>query len=63
MIVKGYDKDNFYINDPYSDSTITVDPDIFRQALGFDSNYHMIIASASKRGGNRQNGQHVQKEE
>ena len=43
IVVKGYDKDAFYINDPYSDSTITLDHDAFKQALGFDSNFHMIL--------------------
>ncbi len=50
VVVKGYDKDAFYINDPYSDNTITLDPEIFKSSLGFDSNYHMIlINSRSKR--------------
>ena len=43
IVVKGYDKDAFYINDPYSDSTITLDHDAFKQALGYDSNFHMIL--------------------
>jgi hypothetical protein len=42
VVVKGYDKDTFYIADPYSDSTITLGTDAFKSALGFDSNYHMI---------------------
>jgi hypothetical protein len=46
IVVKGYDKDAFYINDPYSDSTITLDHDAFKQALGYDSNFHMILADA-----------------
>lgn len=54
VVVKGYDKDTFYINDPYSDSTITLDTNAFRSALGFEDNYHMIavyskpIKSSSK---------------
>ncbi|MDE1761743.1 MAG: peptidase C39 family protein [Candidatus Micrarchaeota archaeon] len=43
VVVKGYDKDTFYINDPYSDSTITIDADAFKAALGFDSDFHMIV--------------------
>lgn len=43
IVVKGYDRDNFYINDPYSDSTVTIDFDVFKSALGYDSNYHMIV--------------------
>lgn len=46
VVVKGYDKDGFYINDPYSDSTITMDPNAFKLAIGFESNMHMIIADA-----------------
>ena len=42
VVVKGYDKDTFYINDPYSDSTITLDTNAFKSALGFEENYHMI---------------------
>ena len=49
IVVKGYDKDAFYINDPYSDSTVTLDPDAFRSALGFDSNYHMIVTDLKKK--------------
>ena len=43
VVVKGYDKDNFYINDPYSDSTITLDPESFKSALGFENDFHMIL--------------------
>ncbi len=43
IVVKGYDKDAFYINDPYSDSTITLDNDAFKQALGYDNNFHMVL--------------------
>lgn len=42
VVVKGYDKDNFYINDPYSDSTITMDADVFKSALGFGEDRHMV---------------------
>ena len=53
IVVKGYDKDAFYINDPYSDSTITLDHDAFKQALGFDSNFHMILTDVRHRPSNK----------
>ncbi|MDE1822788.1 MAG: peptidase C39 family protein [Candidatus Micrarchaeota archaeon] len=43
VVVKGYDKDAFYINDPYSDSTVTLDSDAFKSALGYDNDFHMIV--------------------
>jgi len=46
VVVKGYDKDTFYINDPYSDSTVAMDPDTFKTALGYESEHHMISVSA-----------------
>jgi len=46
VVVKGYDKDAFYINDPYSDSTITLDTNAFKQAIGYDENYSMIIVDS-----------------
>lgn len=46
VVVKGYDKDTFYVVDPYSDSTITLGTDAFKSALGFDNNYHMIVVGA-----------------
>jgi uncharacterized protein YvpB len=46
VVVKGYDKDAFYINDPYSDSTITIDADAFKSAIGFESNTHMIFSDS-----------------
>ena len=49
IVVKGYDKDAFYINDPYSDSTITLDHDAFKQALGFDNNFHMVLTDVRHR--------------
>lgn len=45
VVVKGYDKDTFYINDPYSDSTITMEPQVFKSALGFEKECHMITVS------------------
>jgi hypothetical protein len=50
VVVKGYDKDTFYVVDPYSDSTITLGTDAFKSALGFDNNYHMIAVSAAPAG-------------
>jgi len=47
VVVKGYDKDTFYVVDPYSDSTITLGTDAFKSALGFDNNYHMVAVSAA----------------
>ena len=47
VVVKGYDKEFFYINDPYSDSTITMEPEQFKQALGYEGEHHMIVISAS----------------
>ena len=50
VVVKGYDKDTFYVVDPYSDSTITLGTDAFKSALGFDGNFHMVAVSASAAG-------------
>ncbi len=50
VVIKGYDTDNFYINDPYSDSTITIASGAFKAALGYEANYHMVLVNArSKR--------------
>ncbi len=46
VVIKGYDKDTLYINDPYSDSTITMEPQAFKSALGFEKEYHMITVSS-----------------
>ena len=48
VVVKGYDKDTFYINDPYSDSTIAMEPQVFKTALGYENEYHMISVKARK---------------
>ncbi|MDE1810777.1 MAG: peptidase C39 family protein [Candidatus Micrarchaeota archaeon] len=48
VVIKGYDKDTFYINDPYSDSTITMEPQAFKGALGFENEYHMITVGTRK---------------
>lgn len=42
IVIKGYDKDTFYINDPYSDSTVAMEPELFKNALGYDGDHHMI---------------------
>ncbi|MGC8662405.1 MAG: peptidase C39 family protein [Candidatus Micrarchaeia archaeon] len=49
VVVKGYDKDGFYINDPYSDSTITIDSGVFKQAIGYDNSHAMIIVDTKKK--------------
>ncbi|MDE1851411.1 MAG: peptidase C39 family protein [Candidatus Micrarchaeota archaeon] len=49
VVVKGYDKDAFYINDPYSDSTVTLDADAFKSALGYDNDFHMIVVGSKPR--------------
>jgi hypothetical protein len=48
VVVKGYDKDTFYINDPYSDSTIAMEPQVFKAALGYENEYHMVSVKAKK---------------
>ena len=48
VVIKGYDKDTFYINDPYSDSTITMEPQVFKSALGFEKEFHMITVNSKK---------------
>ncbi|MGC8478957.1 MAG: peptidase C39 family protein [Candidatus Micrarchaeia archaeon] len=48
VVIKGYDKDAFYMNDPYSDSTITMEKDAFRTALGYESETHMLTISAKR---------------
>ncbi|MCL5412517.1 MAG: peptidase C39 family protein [Candidatus Marsarchaeota archaeon] len=49
VVVKGYDKDAFYINDPYSDSTVAMQPEVFKNALGFDNECCIVSVSAKKR--------------
>ncbi len=48
VVIKGYDEDTFYINDPYSDSTIAMEPDTFKQAIGYENEYHMISVNARR---------------
>ncbi len=43
VVIKGYDKDTFYINDPFSDSTLAMDPATFKTALGYDTEHHMVV--------------------
>ncbi len=49
VVIKGYDTDNFYINDPYSDSTITIAASSFKAALGFEDNYHMVLVNTKQK--------------
>jgi uncharacterized protein YvpB len=48
VVIKGYDKDTVYINDPYSDSTITMESDGLKTALGYENEFHMISVNARK---------------
>ncbi len=45
VIIKGYDEDSIYLNDPYSDNTVTMTQDMFKSVLGYENNYHMILAN------------------
>ena len=49
VVIKGYDKDTFYINDPYSDSTIAMEPDVFKQALGYENECHLVAVSSRRK--------------
>jgi len=48
VVVKGYDDDTFYINDPYSDSTIAMEPDVLKGALGYENEYHVLLVGARR---------------
>mgnify|MGYP001626215617 CR=1 FL=1 len=48
VVVKGYEKDIFYINDPYTGNEVTVDAAVLKDALGFDDNMHMLLVRAKK---------------
>ncbi len=45
VIIKGYDEDSIYLNDPYSDNTVTMTQDMFKSVLGYENNCHMILAN------------------
>jgi uncharacterized protein YvpB len=49
VIVRGYEKNTFYVNDPYSDSTMTIDASLLKNALGFEGEHDIIIVSTRKR--------------
>ncbi|MCL5100303.1 MAG: peptidase C39 family protein [Candidatus Marsarchaeota archaeon] len=49
VVVKGYDEDTLYVNDPYSDSTMAMEPNVFRDAIGYENESHMVVVSARKR--------------
>lgn len=48
VVVKGYDEDSFYVNDPYSDSTIAIELNALKEAIGYENEYHMIVVKAKK---------------
>jgi uncharacterized protein YvpB len=48
VVIKGYDKDAVYINDPYSANTITMEQQVFKSALGYEGECHMIAVSTRK---------------
>ncbi|MGC8647299.1 MAG: peptidase C39 family protein [Candidatus Micrarchaeia archaeon] len=48
VVVKGYDKDSIYINDPYSNETISMEPQVFRSVLGYDNECHLISVSGKR---------------
>ncbi len=48
VVIKGYDKDAVYINDPYSANTITMEQQAFKSALGYEGECHMITVSTRK---------------
>ncbi|MCL5434019.1 MAG: peptidase C39 family protein [Candidatus Marsarchaeota archaeon] len=48
IVVKGYEKNIFYINDPYSDSTLSMETETFKNTLGFEGEYDMIIINTKK---------------
>ncbi len=46
VVVKGYDSNTFFINDPYTGNEISIDEEIFKQAIGFQNDMHMILVNA-----------------
>jgi len=49
VVVKGYERNTFYINDPYSDSTLTIEAELLKNALGFEGEHDMIVINTRKR--------------
>ncbi len=48
VVVKGYDNDMFYINDPYQNVTVSMEPEQFKKIIGYDNEHHMIAVLARK---------------
>ncbi|MCL4383038.1 MAG: C39 family peptidase [Candidatus Marsarchaeota archaeon] len=48
VVVKGYDNDSIYINDPYQDNTVVMTQDLFKKMLGYENNIHIISVNARK---------------
>ena len=48
VVIKGYDKDAIYINDPYSANTMTMEQQVFKSALGYEGECHMVTVSTRK---------------
>ncbi len=48
VVVKGYDKDMFYINDPYQNVTVSMEPDQFKNIIGYENEHHLVAVAARK---------------
>ncbi|MEM0107074.1 MAG: peptidase C39 family protein [Candidatus Micrarchaeaceae archaeon] len=48
VVVKGYDKDMFYINDPYQNVTVSMEPEQFKKIIGYDNEHHMVAVQIRK---------------
>jgi Domain of unknown function (DUF3335). len=48
VVVKGYDSDTLYINDPFADSTIEMEPQLFKSILGYDLEMNVISISSRR---------------